>query len=83
MDKKLTIRNSTAEFLIFTSQAGEESIEVKFKENLKSSDFSGLKNFFNFYDDTKKGFLINLGKQTKENKIKLVLPYVLLKEIFS
>ena len=27
-DKKLLMRNSTAEFLIFTSQAGENSIEV-------------------------------------------------------
>ena len=27
-DKKLQIRNSTAEFLIFTSQAGENTIEV-------------------------------------------------------
>jgi len=32
MTKKLTIRNSTAEFLIFTSQVGEESIEVKFED---------------------------------------------------
>ncbi len=30
MNKDLSIRNSTAEFLIFTSQAGEESIEVKY-----------------------------------------------------
>lgn len=30
--KNLAIRNSTAEFLIFTSQAGEESIEVKFED---------------------------------------------------
>lgn len=30
--KDLAIRNSTAEFLIFTSQAGEESIEVKFED---------------------------------------------------
>ncbi len=29
MDKKLQIRNSTVEFLIFTSQNGEDSIEVK------------------------------------------------------
>jgi len=29
MDKNLQIKNSTAEFLIFTSQAGENSIEVK------------------------------------------------------
>jgi len=28
-DKKLQIRNSTAEFLIFTSQSGENSIEVR------------------------------------------------------
>ena len=32
MDKKLQIRNSTAEFLIFTSQAGENSIEVKVED---------------------------------------------------
>jgi hypothetical protein len=30
-DKKLHIRNSTAEFLIFTSQAGENGIEVRFQ----------------------------------------------------
>jgi hypothetical protein len=28
-EKKLRIRNSTAEFLIFTGQAGENSIEVQ------------------------------------------------------
>ena len=32
MDKNLQIRNSTAEFLIFTSQAGESSIEVKVED---------------------------------------------------
>ena len=32
MDKNLQIRNSTAEFLIFTSQAGENSIEVKVED---------------------------------------------------
>lgn len=36
MNKKptsgLTIRNSTAEFLIFTAQAGEDSIEVRFED---------------------------------------------------
>jgi len=31
-DKKLKIRNSTAEFLIFTRQAGEEGIEVRVEE---------------------------------------------------
>jgi len=32
MDKNLQIRNSTAEFLIFTSQTGEDSIEVKIED---------------------------------------------------
>ena len=30
--KNLTIRNSTAEFLIFSSQAGEDSIEVRYQD---------------------------------------------------
>lgn len=30
--KDLTLLNSTAEFLIFTAQSGEESIEVKYGE---------------------------------------------------
>lgn len=33
MNKKLQIRNSTAEFLIFTAQSGEESIEVRYADN--------------------------------------------------
>jgi len=32
MDKNLQIRNSTVEFLIFTSQSGEDSIEVKIED---------------------------------------------------
>lgn len=32
MNKPLTIRNSTAEFLIFTSQAGEDGIEVRIQD---------------------------------------------------
>lgn len=32
MPKSLQIRNSTAEFLIFTTQAGEDSIEVRFED---------------------------------------------------
>jgi hypothetical protein len=34
MSKDLTIRNSTAEFLIFQSQSREDSIEVKFAEDM-------------------------------------------------
>ena len=30
-DKKLQIRNSTAEFLIFTGQSGEQSIEARYE----------------------------------------------------
>ena len=32
-EKKLPIRNSTAEFLIFTTQAGENTIETRFEDN--------------------------------------------------
>ena len=31
-EKRLTIRNSTAEFLIFTSQANADSIEVRVED---------------------------------------------------
>jgi len=32
LDHKLTIRNSTAEFLIFTQQAGEKGIETHYED---------------------------------------------------
>ena len=31
-DKKLQIRNSTAEFLVFTAQSGRQSIEVRYED---------------------------------------------------
>jgi hypothetical protein len=31
-DKKLQIRNSTAEFLVFTAQNGQQSIEVRYED---------------------------------------------------
>jgi hypothetical protein len=31
-DKKLQIRNSTAEFLVFTAQSGQKSIEVRYED---------------------------------------------------
>jgi predicted AAA+ superfamily ATPase len=52
-------------------------VEVKFKEDLKSNDFSGLNNFLNAYKKVKKAVLISLGKQKKEKKINLILPYVI------
>jgi hypothetical protein len=32
-DNKLTIRNSTAEFLIFSTQVGENTIETRFEDD--------------------------------------------------
>ena len=32
MTKKLQIRNSTAEFLVFTRQTGDKSIEVRYED---------------------------------------------------
>lgn len=32
MTKKLQIRNSTAEFLVFTKQTGDKSIEVRYED---------------------------------------------------
>jgi len=52
-------------------------IEVKFKDKLKSEDLRGLETFFEFYPKTKEGYLINLSKQTKNKKIKFILPYTL------
>ncbi len=50
-------------------------IEVKFKQNLKSDDFRGIKSFFGDYPKVKKGYIINLGIQKKLKKINLILPY--------
>jgi uncharacterized protein len=52
-------------------------IEVKFKIDIKSSNFSGLNNFLKNYKKTDKLFLINLSKQKKEGKIRLILPYAI------
>ena len=38
-EKKAAIRNSTAEFLIFTGQAGKNSIEVRVAEETVSRKF--------------------------------------------
>ena len=65
MDKNLKIRNSTADFLIFTSKSGEDSIEVKVQdENIwltqkligelfgkgRSTITEHLKNIFDTYE---------------------------------
>jgi len=50
-------------------------IEIKFKQNLKSEDFQGIKAFLKDYPKTKKGYLINLGSQKKSKKLNLIFPY--------
>ena len=51
-------------------------IEIKYKNNLKKSDFLSLKNFIACYPDHVPGYLINLGdNKTDNNNIKLVSPF--------
>jgi len=49
MKKQLQIRNSTAEFLIFTGQAGEDGIEVRVEGEI----FFGCGSFTIFTKATK------------------------------
>jgi len=58
-------------------------VEVKFKEDLKSVDFSGLNTFLNSYKKIKKLYLISLNKQKNEKKILLRLPYLVGGELSS
>lgn len=50
-------------------------IEVKFKKDIKTSDFSGLNQFLEDYKNIDNAYLINLSKQKKRERINLVLPY--------
>lgn len=56
-------------------------LEVKFKNELKTSDFSGLNVFINSYKQVKEVFLVSLNSQKKDKKINLILPYLIGKEI--
>lgn len=56
-------------------------LEVKFKNELKTSDFSGLNVFINSYKQVKEAFLVNLNSQKKDKKINLILPYLVREEI--
>ncbi|MBU0929882.1 MAG: ATP-binding protein [Nanoarchaeota archaeon] len=57
-------------------------IEIKFKKNLKSDDEIGLKVFLEKYK-LKKGYLVNLSTQEKQEKISFILPYSLNLFIFK
>lgn len=53
-------------------------IEIKFKKELKNSDFSGLNHFFAEYkNNIEKSFLVNLGQQKNKKNMTLVLPYLI------
>lgn len=56
-------------------------IEVKFKEDLRASDLSGLNLFLKSYKKSEKAYLISLAKQEKTRNIRLILPYLVGEEI--
>ena len=65
-NKKLQIRNSTAEFLTFTAETGEKSIEVMYaEENVwATQDMMAA-----LYDTTKNNISLHLKNGYKENEI--------------
>lgn len=66
VDNKLQIRNSTAEFLIFTSETGEKSLEVLYaNENVWATQDM----IANLYDTTKQNISLHLNKAFSDNEI--------------
>jgi len=65
--------------LILDDGAAVKPIEIKYKNNIKNSDFSGLKNFMNNYPNYKHGYLINTqtNKSVSEN-ITMLSPFELI-----
>ena len=65
-NKKLQIRNSTAEFLTFTAETGEKSIEVLYAEE---NVWATQEMMTILYDTTKQNISLHLVKAFKENEI--------------
>lgn len=65
-NKKLQIRNSTAEFLTFTAETGEKSIEVLYAEE---NVWATQEMMTILYDTTKQNISSHLVKAIKENEI--------------
>ncbi len=65
-NKKLQIRNSTAEFLTFTAETGEKSIEVLYAEE---NVWATQEMMTILYDTTKQNISSHLVKAFKENEI--------------
>lgn len=67
-------KNQNEVDFILEKGAKTRAVEVKFKKNLKNSDFSSLNLFKKDYPNTE-CFLINLSSQKKYKSIKTLLPY--------
>lgn len=66
MDYKLQIRNSTAEFLIFTSESGEKSLEVLYAEE---NVWATQDMIANLYDTTKQNISLHLNNGFSNQEI--------------
>jgi len=71
-EKKLQIRNSTAEFLIFTRQAGENSIEVRVEDETVWLTQKLMAALFEVSDPTINEHLANLYAQEEINKVSTI-----------
>ncbi|MHA1541130.1 MAG: virulence RhuM family protein [Alphaproteobacteria bacterium] len=67
-DKKLVIRNSTAEFLIFTKQAGENGIEVRYENEMIWLSQKLMAELFEVDVRTISDHLKNIFSQNEMNK---------------
>ena len=66
--KKLQIRNSTAEFLVFTKQAGENSIEVRIEDETVWLTQKLISNLFDVNVRTISEHLQNIFKNNELDK---------------
>jgi predicted AAA+ superfamily ATPase len=67
--------------LIIDQETHQVPIEIKFKKNLKSDDYRGIKAIMKEYKKIRKTYLINLGIQKQNKNTTLILPYSLKKII--
>ena len=70
--KKLQIRNSTAEFLIFTNQAGENAIEVRVEEETVWLTQKLIAALFDVTVKTVNEHLINIYKQAELSEVSTI-----------
>ena len=66
MGNKLQIRNSTAEFLIFTSETGEKSLEVLYAEE---NVWATQDMIADLYDTTKQNVSLHLNNAFSDQEI--------------